>query len=222
MIRFEPPLRSSQSPVPAVALFFQIRSTTGRRLRTTTVSLCFFGPGRLGENSPLFSGNIHSGSFWFHLPPFRGTGSPDARFANASIRPAKICPSFYSPPHRPRHWYPAYSHHAKPSHAFSISSALRRRGLSRNMPHYGQAGKRRGDLLTGDRGHHPEILGYCWMTVCRSGRHGRYRQRSALIPGVEGNYEPGPWAGQQSKKELLRTIKVGRDERWWQRLQAKN
>jgi len=39
---------------------------------------------------------------------------------------------------------------------------------------------------------------------------------------VEGNYDPGPWAGQQSKKELLRTIKVGRDERWWQRPEAKN
>jgi hypothetical protein len=63
--------------------------------------------------------------------------------------------------------------------AFSASSALRRWGSSRSMVNYEQAGKRRGDLLTGDRGHrirNPRLL----EKVCRSGRRLYRNQRSFL------------------------------------------
>jgi hypothetical protein len=143
---------------------------------------------------------LHSGFICLHFAERarRARGTPTPRFpwwerahSECVVRVKKggfrssaqqIRMSFYRPPRLPRHWYPAYT--CPPKLFLTCFLQLhppRRQVFPQGVLYYGQAGKRRGDLLTGDRGHHPEILGYCWMTVCRSGLSAGIEDNSALI-----------------------------------------
>jgi hypothetical protein len=83
----------------------------------------------LWRDSALPPVNLSSDSIWFHLPPAQhGLGGQACRFTFPQ--------DFLSP--------------------FLTVPALKRWTFPRSVVNYHQAGKRCGDLLTGDRGHQPE------------------------------------------------------------------